>query len=214
MVNDRILPDIENAQSKIEATKKEVSNRWKQVVGVSSVDRHRISGQETASRIREVMDDIIVELEKSYLHARELYQEIENAKVFYPGKLQFLMNVTIMSENRASYAAALSLAGPVELAGYASYAIGVQDFVMAAAVIQANDALPAKDRRFSSVAVSERINITAWDSLQSALKLAYVLSQQVEVAVRTFKSGKPSPMDTIRLAMLNNDMKPKDDEDK
>lgn len=73
---------------------------------------------------------------------------------------------------------------------------------MAAAVIQANDALPAKDRRFQSVSVSERIDIPAWNSVQSAFKRAYLLSQQAEVAVRTFKSGKPSPIDTIRLALL------------
>ncbi len=153
------------------------------------------------------MDDTVVKLNESYARAREMYQEIKNAEIFYPGKIQFLMNATIMSESRARYAAALALAGPMELAGYASYAIGVQDAVMAAAVIQANDALPAKDRRFRSVAVAERLDISAWSSLQSALKLANVLFHQVEIAVRTYKSGKPSPIDKIRLGMLNNDLK-------
>ena len=161
MTADRILRDIEAAQEKIEATKKEVASRWNKVAGVSPVDRSRLSSQESTTRVREIIDDVIVKLNDAYDHAQELYQEIEDAKVFYPGKMQFLMNATIMSESRAKYAAALALAGPMELAGYASYAIGVQDHVLAAATIQANDALSSKDRRFSSVAVANRIEIPA-----------------------------------------------------
>lgn len=213
MAADRILRDIEAAQAKIEATKKEVANRWKQVAGVSSGDRSRLSDQESKTRVREIIDDVIVKLNDSYENAQALYEEIEDAKVFYPGKMQFLMNATIMSESRTKYAAALALAGPMELAGYASYAIGVQDHVLAAATIQANDALSSKDRRFSSVAVANRIEIPAWNSFQSAVKLAYVLSQQIEMAVRTFKSGKPSPINTIRLALLKNDLKSEADTD-
>ncbi len=207
MTVDRILRDIESAQNKITAVKQEVANRWKQAAGIDAADRKRLTERETSTRVREIMDDVVVKLDTAFMDAEELYDEIESAKIFYPGKLQFLMNATIMNENRARYAAALSLAGPAELAGYASYAIGVQDAVMAAAVIQANDALPSKERRFSSISVSERINMPAWESLQSALKLAYALFQQIEVAVRTFKSGKASPIDTIRLAMLNSELK-------
>lgn len=203
---ESILRDIETAQKKIDAVKHEIANRWRQVRDISPVDRRRLTERETASRVREVMDDVVVKLDKDYAAIRELYQEIENAKVFYPGKLQFLMNATIMSESRSRYAAALSLAGPMELAGYASYAIGVQDSVMAAAVIQANDALPSKERRFHSGTVAERISIPAWESLQSALSLSFVLVRQAEIIVRTFKSGKPCPIDTIRLAMLNGDL--------
>jgi len=213
IVADRILRDIESAQTKIEATKKEVASRWNKVAGVSAVDRSRLSNQESGTRVREIIDDVVLKLDDSYDNAQELYREIKEAEVFYPGKMQFLMNATIMSDSRAKYATALTMAGPMELAGYASYAIGVQDSVMAAAVIQANDALPTKERRFLSVAVANRIEIPAWNSLQSALKLAYVLSQQIETAVRTFKSGRPSPIDTIRLAMLKNDLKTEGDSD-
>ena len=205
MTVDRILREIESAQNKIVATKQEVANRWKTVAGIAPADRSRIAQREAATRTREIVKDTIVKLEDAYRTAEELYEEIKLSEVFYPGKLQFLMNATIMSEKRAQYAAALSLAGPVELAGYASYAVGVQDVVMAAAVIQANDALPAKERRFLSVAVSERIDISAWNSVQATFKRAEILWNQAEIAVRTFKSGKSSPVDTIRLAMLKSD---------
>jgi len=214
MTVDRIMRSIETAQNKIADTKKEIASRWKKTFGISAADANKLAQRETSAKVREIMDDVIGSIEEAHEHAKDIYEEICNAKAFYPGKLQFLMNATIMSETRARYAAALTLAGPVELAGYAAYAIGVQDTVMAAAVIQANDALPAKERRFHSVAVSERINIPAWDSLQAAIKLADVLSEQIEVAVRTFRAGKSSPIDTIRLAMLGNDMKPKDTDQK
>lgn len=206
MVADSIIRQIEEYQNKIDATKHEIANRWKQVREIDAADRRRLSERETAAHIREIMDEVVGKLNANFARAKELYTQIDNARAFYPGKLQFLMNATVMSETRARYATTLALAGPMELAGYAAYAIGVQDHIMAAAVVQANDALPAKERRFASASVSERIEIPAWNALQSALKLANVLYQQVEVAVRTFKAGKSNPIDTIRLAMLKNDL--------
>lgn len=121
MTVDHILRLIEAAQDKINTVKHEVANRWKQVADLQPVDRRRLTDRETSNRVREVLDEVVVKIDREYQTAKELNEEIEDAKIYYPGKLQFLMTATFMSEKRAQYATALSLAGPMELAGYASY---------------------------------------------------------------------------------------------
>lgn len=202
LIVQRILRRIDETQTKIDSTKAEISNRWKTSSGLTQAERNRIAQHETASRTREIINDLSGLLDIELKNAYAVYQEIEGTKAFYPNKMQFLMNSTLGTTERARYATIIASAGPMELMGYAMHAVATQDASLGAAVLQTNDALPGKSRRFASVEIVSRIALSAWDSLQKAFKYSDTQFQQAVIAIRTFKASKPSPLSTIHLAML------------
>lgn len=202
MTVEQILGYIGTAQNRHAALKQEIANRWKNMNGVSPADRQRLAQNETASAARDIIKVASVQLDASLKSANALYNEIRGTRPFYPTKLQFLMNSTLSSDDRVRYTAMLVAAGPHELAGYAALAIGRGDTNLAAATAQANDALPNKERRFSTTEIVSRIKIAAWDSLQAAYTQTETRFQQAIIAVRTFKAARPSPVDAVRLAMM------------
>lgn len=198
----RVLSRINEAQSKLDSLKNEIRNRWQNTQGFAPSERQRLAQQETASRAREIINDAAGKLDIELKNAYAIHLEIDGARPFYPNKVQFLMNSTLGMSERERFTNVLASAGPMELLGYATHAIGTQNEALAAAVIQANDAISGKTRRFATAAVVSAMKVDAWDSLQKAFQYADTQFQQAVIAIRTFKASKPSPLSTLHLAKL------------
>lgn len=208
LITEAVRREITAAQEKIAAVKREIADRWKSMSNVSAADRNRIASQETSARVQTITQETLEKLDDKLKQAAAIYGQIDNARAYYPNKMNMLMTMTATEasfQKRNAYAASMRLAGPVELVGYAAFAAGTQNKEMAAAAIQVNDSLPSKDRRFLSLELANKLKMPAWDSVQAAFKLADVQHQEVQIDVRAFRSGRANPVAKIGLALQKMD---------
>lgn len=199
-IHGRVLKAIERLGNDVEVRRAEIANRWKQM-DVSEADRRRFVTQENQKTRSTIRANSAYELDTLFKEAGALYYQIAEQKPYYASPAMVLNRQGLGTDKRGQLERSAEKARPVSLAGMMQFAIGTSNLVMAAALIQENDARRESERGFSSTAALKAIKVEEYDKAQTYLRMAESRFQMIVLAIRTWNSGKSNPIDFMTLTL-------------
>jgi len=199
-IYSRALKAIQRLQSDIDARKAEIANRWKSA-GIDAADKARISQSETAAAIRQIKDNSVKELDKLLKDAGAPHAQLVSQRDFYSSPAKVLSRAALGDPKRTEYINQLAYAGPAELGHMAQVAVATQNVPLAAAVLSLLDRMPSKDRPFGPVELASAMKLDDYLKVQEYIKLGDARLQGILVAIRTWNQGKSNPLNTVQLAL-------------
>lgn len=204
-IYSRALKAIQRLQSDIDARKAEIANRWKSA-GIDAADKARISQSETVAAVRQIKDNSTKELDKLLKDAGAPHAQLVSQRDFYSSPAKVLSRAALGDPKRTEYINQLAYAGPAELGHMAQVAVATQNVPLAAAVLSLLDRMPSKDRPFGPVELASAMKLDDYLKVQEYIKLGDARLQGILVAIRTWNAGKSNPLNTVQLALREQDI--------
>lgn len=199
-IYSRALKAIQRLQADIDARKAEIANRWKSA-GIDAADKARISQSETMAAVRQIKDNSVKELDKLLKDAGAPHAQLVSQRDFYSSPAKVLSRAALGDPKRTEYINQLAYAGPAELGHMAQVAVATQNVPLAAAVLSLLDRMPSKDRPFGPVELASAMKLDDYLKVQEYIKLGDARLQGILVAIRTWNAGKSNPLNTVQLAL-------------
>lgn len=204
-IYSRAIKAIQRLQSDIDARKAEIANRWKSA-GIDAADKARISQSETVAAVRQIKDNSVKELDKLLKDAGAPHAQLVSQRDFYSSPAKVLSRAALGDPKRTEYINQLAYAGPAELGHMAQVAVATQNVPLAAAVLSLLDRMPSKDRPFGPVELASAMKLDDYLKVQEYIKLGDARLQGILVAIRTWNAGKSNPLNTVQLALREQDI--------
>lgn len=199
-IHTRTVKAIQRLQADIDARKAEIANRWKSA-GIDAADKARFAQSETVAAIRQIKDNSVKELDKLLKDAGAPHAQLVSQRDFYSSPAKVLSRAALGDPKRTEYINQLAYAGPAELGHMAQVAVATQNVPLAAAVLSLIDRMPSKDRPFGPVELASAMKLDDYLKVQEYIKLGDARLQGILVAIRTWNQGKSNPLNTVQLAL-------------
>lgn len=207
VVHTRTLKTIERLQKDVDARKRIAADRWKGTSHLmTEVDRRRIEHNEVHAAIVEIQQAAEKELDAILKEAGALHQKAISQREFYDSPVKTLNRVTLGDPKRSEYMRQVAAAGKAELTHLAQYAVSTGNDALAAAIVARLDGVAVKDREFSQVELAQAMNLEEHRKGAESLKIVDARLQSILVAIRTWKAGKSNPLNTVQLALRNQEL--------
>lgn len=204
-IHTRVLKTIDRLQKDVEARRTEIANRWKNA-GISSQDKARYAEHETASVIVDIQRNASAEMNRFYKEAGPVHAQLVAQRPYYDSPVKVLSRAGLGTPQRTDYLHQLAYAGPGELGHMAQVAVGTKNVPLAAALVSLLDSKPTKERPVSSVALASAMDLEDYNKVQEYFKIGDARLQSTLIAIRSWMAGKGNPINTISLALRNQDI--------
>ena len=199
-IHTRTVKAIQRLQADIDARKAEIASRWKSA-GIDAADKARFAQSETVAAVRQIKDNSVKELDKLLKDAGAPHAQLVSQRDFYSSPAKVLSRAALGDPKRTEYINQLAYAGPAELGHMAQVAVATQNVPLAAAVLSLLDRMPSKDRPFGPVELASAMKLDDYLKVQEYIKLGDARLQGILVAIRTWNQGKANPLNTVQLAL-------------
>jgi hypothetical protein len=205
VLHTRILKVIERLNKDVTVKKAEIANRWKSA-GIDAADKARISQSETVAAIGIIKDNSRAELDKLFKEAGAPHAQLVAQRPFYDSPAKVLARAALGDPKRTEYLLQLQHAGPAEIGHMAEVAVGTKTVALASAVLSLLDQIPSKDRPVGPAELAVAMKLEDYEKVREYIKLGEARLQSILVAVRTWQSGRSNPLNTVSLAMREQEI--------
>jgi hypothetical protein len=200
-LHTKTLKVIERLNQDVAERKRQIASRWKSAPGLSAGDLARFAEQETLASVRQIKDNAEAELDKLIKDAGAPHAQLIDQRQFYDSPAKVLSRAALGDPKRTEYLQQLQHAGPAELAHLAQVAVSTQNVPLAAAVLSLLDRMPTKDRPHGPAEFALAMQMPEYLQVQEWIKLGDLRLQGILVSIRTFRSGKSNPLNTVALGL-------------
>ena len=201
LLHKRTLTTIERLQKDIDTRKAQITARWKHATGLSSAEVTRFAQSETLATIREIKNNARDELDKIIKEAGVPHTQLAEQRQFYNSPAKVLARAALGDPKRTEYVQQLQYAGPAELGHMAQVAVSTSNIALAAAVLSLIDRMPSKDRPVGQAELASAMQLEDYRKVEEYIKLGDARVQGILVAIRVWNSSKSNPVDTVQLAL-------------
>ncbi len=205
-LHTRVLKAIERLNKDVAAKKAEVAARWKNSSGFSGADVARFEQTETLAAIGQIKDNSRAELDGLLKQAGAPHAQLVAQRPFYDSPAKVLSRAALGDPKRTEYLQQLQHAGPAELGHMAQVAAGTKNVQLASAVLSLLDKMPSKDRPVGPAELAVAMKLEDYEKVREYIKLGDARLQGILVAVRTWQSGRSNPLNTVSLAMREQEI--------
>lgn len=205
-LHTRVIKAIERLNKDVAAKKAEIASRWKNSSGFSSADVARFTQTETLSAIGQIKDNSRAELDGLLKQAGAPHAQLVAQRPFYDSPAKVLARAALGDQRRTEYLQQLQHAGPAELGHMAQVAVGTKNVTLASAVLSLLDKMPSKDRPVGPAELAVAMKLEDYEKVREYIKLGDARLQGILVAVRTWQSGRSNPLNTVSLAMREQEI--------
>lgn len=205
-IHSRVLKAIERLNKDVAIKKAEIASRWKNSSGFSSADVARFTQTETLSAIGQIKDNSRAEIDGLLKQAGAPHAQLVAQRPFYASPAKVLARAALGDPKRTEYLQQLQHAGPAELGHMAQVAVGTKNVALASAVLSLLDRMPSKDRPVGPAELANAMKLEDYEKVREYIKLGEARLQGILVAVRTWQSGRSNPLNTVSLAMREQEI--------
>lgn len=205
-IHSRVLKAIERLNKDVAIKKAEIASRWKNSSGFSSADLARFTQTETLSAIGQIKDNSRAEIDGLLKQAGAPHAQLVAQRPFYDSPAKVLARAALGDPKRTEYLQQLQHAGPAELGHMAQVAVGTKNVALASAVLSLLDKMPSKDRPVGPAELAVAMKLEDYQKVREYIKLGEARLQGILVAVRTWQSGRSNPLNTVSLAMREQEI--------
>lgn len=205
-IHSRVLKAIERLNKDVAIKKAEIASRWKNSSGFSSADVARFTQTETLSAIGQIKDNSRAEIDGLFKQAGAPHAQLVAQRPFYDSPAKVLARAALGDPKRTEYLQQLQYAGPAELGHMAQVAVGTKNVALASAVLSLLDKMPSKDRPVGPAELAVAMKLEDYQKVREYIKLGEARLQGILVAVRTWQSGRSNPLNTVSLAMREQEI--------
>lgn len=205
-IHSRVLKAIERLNKDVAIKKAEIASRWKNSSGFSSADVARFTQTETLSAIGQIKDNSRAEIDGLLKQAGAPHAQLVAQRPFYDSPAKVLARAALGDPKRTEYLQQLQHAGPAELGHMAQVAVGTKNVALASAVLSLLDKMPSKDRPVGPAELAVAMKLEDYQKVREYIKLGEARLQGILVAVRTWQSGRSNPLNTVSLAMREQEI--------
>lgn len=205
-IHTRVIKAIERLNKDVAAKKAEIASRWKNSSGFSGADVARFTQTETLSAIGQIKDNSRAELDGLLKQAGAPHAQLVAQRPFYDSPAKVLARAALGDPKRTEYLQQLQYAGPAELGHMAQVAVGTKSVALASAVLSLIDRMPSKDRPVGPTELAVAMKLEDYEKVREYIKLSDARLQGILVAVRTWQSGRSNPLNTVSLAMREQEI--------
>lgn len=205
-IHSRVLKAIERLNKDVAAKKAEIASRWKNSSGFSGADVARFAQTETLAAIGQIKDNSRAELDGLLKQAGAPHAQLVAQRPFYDSPAKVLSRAALGDPKRTEYLQQLQHAGAAELGHMAQVAVGTKNVALASAVLSLLDKMPSKDRPVGPAELAVAMKMEDYEKVREYIKLGDARLQGILVAVRTWQSGRSNPLNTVSLAMREQEI--------
>lgn len=205
VLHSRVLKAIERLNKDVAIKKTEIASRWK-ASGIDAADKARFAQSETLAAIRQIKENSSAELDKLFKEAGAPYTQLVTQRPFYDSPAKVLARAALGDAKRTEYLLQLQHAGPAEIGHMAQVAVGTKNVALASAVLSLLDKMPSKDRPVGPAELAVAMKLEDYEKVREYIKLGEARLQGIVVAVRTWQSGRSNPLNTVSLAMREQEI--------
>ena len=205
-LHTRVLKAIERLNKDVTTKKAEIASRWKNSSGFSGADVARIAQTETLSAIGQIKDNSRAEIDGLLKQAGAPHAQLVAQRPFYDSPAKVLARAALGDPKRTEYLQQLQHAGAAELGHMAQVAVGTKNVPLASAVLSLLDKMPSKDRPVGPAELAVAMKLEDYEKVREYIKLGDARLQGILVAVRTWQSGRSNPLNTVSLAMREQEI--------
>ena len=205
-LHTKTLKVIERLNQDVAERKRQIASRWKSAPGLSAGDLARFAEQEPLASVRQIKDNAEAELDKLIKDAGAPHAQLIDQRQFYDSPAKVLSRAALGDPKRTEYLQQLQHAGPAELASMAQVAVSSKNVPLAAAVLSLLDRMPSKDRPVGPAELAHAMRLEEFLKVQEYIKLGYARLQGILVAIRTWKHGRSNPINTVQLALREQEI--------
>jgi hypothetical protein len=150
VLHAKTLAAIDRLQKDVATQKARILRHWEGVSALGPLERQRVMTQQLSSAIAEIRQNSKDELDRILINAGASHTALVAQRPYYASKAAVLNRQGLGTDRRTKLERTAELARQVALASLAQLAIGTEDLVLAAAVVNENDRRRDSERSFST----------------------------------------------------------------